>query len=283
MYNFKKILAFYLETPMHPGTGSVVNSTVDLPIQREITTKFPFIQSSTIKGNLRNFARICSDWGDSTINKVFGEEDNRGSMSITDAKLLLFPVRSLDRIFCWITCPLILQRFARDLEIIGKQIDLKVPLEVSEEIALFLDQGVEDSKLNVENYIFKLKKAEGLESLLNLIQNLIPTNDTYNYLRESLKKNLFILNDNIFKYLVNTETEVIPRIRIDQETGVTQEGALFYEEYLPTDTLMYCLLLFNDDESIDFKNKVSFLSGKSIQIGGNMTIGKGLTTIVLIE
>ena len=282
MYNLKKILAFYLETSMHPGTGSVVNSTVDLPIQRETTTKFPFIQSSSIKGNLKNLASNLIDQED-LINKIFGESDSRGSMVITDGKLLLFPIRSLDKVFCWITCPLILHRFSRDLEIIGKSVNFEVQEIMQDNIALSFYNESSGERLLLENYVFKIKEYEKKNELIEFIENLLPASNTYKYIKNRLDRNLFIVNDKIFTYLVNTETEIIPRIKIDQEKGVTVSGALFYEEYLPKDTLLYSMLFYNDDANSNIEAKVNLLDGKVIQLGGNLTIGKGFTIMKLLK
>ena len=36
---------------------------------------------------------------------------------MTDARLLAFPVRSLKGVFAWVTCPAVLERFHRDLQL----------------------------------------------------------------------------------------------------------------------------------------------------------------------
>ena len=52
MYKNAKPLFFMCETPLHAGSGSDLG-IVDLPIQRERHTNFPKVESSSLKGALR--------------------------------------------------------------------------------------------------------------------------------------------------------------------------------------------------------------------------------------
>ncbi len=118
----------------------------------------------------------------------------------------------------------------------------------------------------------------------------------YNYWKEKIKKDVVILPDNDFTDFVNLSTEVITRIKINNETGTVQTGALFTEEYLPSETIMYSLALTTpifkengqkgvfkaeDDKSEEELVMDYFANGmpEIIQIGGNATIGKGLARI----
>lgn len=51
----KHMLILYAQTYLHPGAGSATG-VVDLPIQREVNTQFPYIAGSGIKGSLRDKA-----------------------------------------------------------------------------------------------------------------------------------------------------------------------------------------------------------------------------------
>src|SRR5690242_12732084 len=99
-------LYLYTETPLHAGVGSGL-SGIDLPIQRERTTQYPMIQGSGIKGKLRAALEGNRD-GLTPAEKemadiVFGPpstngggSDHAGALITGDARLLLFPVRSLN-------------------------------------------------------------------------------------------------------------------------------------------------------------------------------------------
>ena len=46
---------------------------------------------------------------------LFGTQERAGELLVSDARLLLLPVRSLTRSYRWITCPHLLERYRRDL------------------------------------------------------------------------------------------------------------------------------------------------------------------------
>jgi CRISPR-associated protein Cmr4 len=117
MFDAAEMIGIYAETPVHPGSGAT-KGAVDLPVQRESHTGIPLIPASSLKGVLRNKAEQKVGKTDPRIAEVFGPEkgdEYGGALAPTDARLLLFPVRSLEGIFAWVTCPMVIQRFARDL------------------------------------------------------------------------------------------------------------------------------------------------------------------------
>src|SRR5579875_3326239 len=115
------MLYLYVETPLHVGMGSGLSS-IDLPIQRERTTQYPMIQGSSIKGKLRALAEE-SIKDTALINAIFGPapttgetSDHAGALIAGDARILLFPVRSLNGVFAYTTSCDVLARFKRDME-----------------------------------------------------------------------------------------------------------------------------------------------------------------------
>ena len=144
-----------------------------------------------------------------------------------------------------------------------------------------------------------------------IANNVLPANvPSYDYWRDKVKKDLVVLSDDDFRDFVMLSTEVIARTRIDNTTGTVASGALWYEEYLPTDSILYSLALTtplflkiegnsDPEKEEDEKEKkgcfyVSQQQDKNqkeaekvmqffekglpsiIQIGGNATIGKGI-------
>ena len=71
MFQAKKILFLYVETPLHAGTGRGLGA-VDLPIQRDRTTGYPIIQASSVKGALRAEA-----YGKITPTMIFWQFSDR--------------------------------------------------------------------------------------------------------------------------------------------------------------------------------------------------------------
>ncbi len=116
------MLYLYVETPLHAGMGSGLSS-IDLPIQRERTTQYPTIQGSSIKGKLRALAEEENEDATELINAIFGPppmtgetSDHAGALIAGDARILLFPVRSLSGVFAYTTSCDVLARFKRDIE-----------------------------------------------------------------------------------------------------------------------------------------------------------------------
>src|SRR5690606_21554434 len=106
---------------LHTGTGQGTG-IIDLPVAREVTTGWPYLPGSTVKGVLRD---ACDPGNDNGRGKTFidafgpelGEseiESAAGALWFADARILCLPVRSLHGTFAWVTCPLALSRWRRD-------------------------------------------------------------------------------------------------------------------------------------------------------------------------
>ncbi|NJE10067.1 type III-B CRISPR module RAMP protein Cmr4 [Thermococcus sp. MAR1] len=283
------VLGLYSVTPIHPGSGSEI-SVIDLPIQRERHTGFPVVWGQSLKGALRS--AFPGEDNDPVKISIFGPPTDRahehsGAISVGDAKVLLFPVRSVKGLFAYVTSPFVLKRFAEDLERAGLIEKSQIDLRVEDGKAIVLEKDhfnvihgsekviLEDVSLNVEEK--QIPKA-----VLDNIKKLIPRSD--------LTKRLVIVSDDLFTMFVKTGTEIVTRIRINPNTGTVDEGALWYEEFLPADTLLYSIILVNDPrKKIDngknalnasklAENLKSKLSG-FIQLGGDETVGKGFVKI----
>ena len=122
-----KQLIIFTRTPLHVGSGGGLGP-IDLPVQRERHTRHPIIPGSSIKGVFRYTATsLDSELGSETlkIDDLFGPEDpesgkaRSGDLTFTEARPLAFPVRSAKGAFAYITCPMALQRFARDSGLTG--------------------------------------------------------------------------------------------------------------------------------------------------------------------
>jgi len=310
MYKIGRPFFIVVETSLHAGSGTELG-IVDLPIQREQHTGFPKIEASELKGCIRkefekstseipiDDAKVNDSNRAEAISLAFGPEEgdaHAGALGFTDARLLLFPVKSMKGIFAWVTCPKVLERLGRDLELAGiKNIPIPKENTASHDCRLF----VKDNKIVLEEYTFEVKKDDDRGGACSkftqwLSQNLIPQGNEYDYWKVKIQKDVVVLPDDDFRDFVNLSTEVITRTKIDNETGTVQAGALFTEEYLPTETILYSMALAtpifkeNDNEKGVFKktNDKSeeelvieyFTNGlpEVIQIGGNATIGKGI-------
>lgn len=320
---YRKCLPFFLlaETPIHAGSGSEIG-IVDLPIQREKHTQFPKIESSGIKGCIREAfehsqKKVRLEVGENQqeveakdkelAELVFGPEEGEshaGSIAFTDAKILLFPVKSLKGVFAWITCPMVFTRFVEDMNLCNKGsrlADLNITANtVTDTSDITIQQG-SDIKVVLEEFTFKVEKNSNTQTVAEILSQIIfPKCQVYNFWREKLKKSLLILPDDDFKDFVTTSTEIITRTRISSETGTVQTGALWTEEYLPQDTVLYSIAMttaarVSADRKGPFKGQTSddeagkimefFKQGlpEVIHIGGNQTIGKGIARLRIME
>lgn len=316
MYHISKPLFLYCETPLHAGSGSELG-VIDLPIQRESHTDFPKIEGSSLKGALRERAeQVVGSRKDTDVFLTFGPEgdDNlhAGALGFTDARLLLFPVKSMRGVFAWVTCPQVLKRFWKDMHVCeGVQLPFDgLDIHVENQNAKITSQDVvvANSSIVLEEYAFTAEEDDIVKEVGNwLISHLF---DEDNWWKEKIGKNLVLLSDDDFRDFVNLSTEVITRTKINNLTGTVQDGALFTEEYLPAESVLYSLVLAAPVFPVLAKgeeDKRKRLSGKSheesdaaavmnyfedvltkkannrLQIGANATIGKGLIRTTFVK
>lgn len=311
MYLETKILYLYTLSPLHVGAGSSL-SAVDLPIQREKVTGFPIIQASSLKGALRD-AAYQKGMNSQLLDAIFGpaKPDYASALGVGDAHILLFPVRSIKGVFAWTTCLSALQRWTRT---IGDVHPLpKIPLSepgIGETPGCYALGGVVDNSQSVILEDILLRKVnipdeEGGNQVLHDIADWIADHcmALSEFWKNSLKNKLVILRDDDFTYLVQYATEVQTRIRIVPDTKTVESGALWTEEELPVDTLLYApvharrfmipkekqpdtLKEFVDSnpaaEAVNILTKVEEGIGDTLQIGGEETLAAGITKLTWV-
>jgi len=159
------LCVFYAISPIHAGAGSSL-AAVDLPIQRERHTNWPHIQASAVKGAMRAHYRDFAE-NTSLINYLFGSDEQDGwkdkenipgAVSVSDAKLLAFPVRSSVAPFVWVTCPAVLARLKRDLTFSGMEGIAQYPLPVAAEEAFCL-AGQLPAEVLLEDMVVAVKQT----------------------------------------------------------------------------------------------------------------------------
>ena len=141
--------------------------------------------------------------------------------------MLFFPVKSLKKVFAYITCPLVLNRYVEDLrkidagnsKEIAEFVDKLVPKD--EEAIIFSDELEESGHVVLEEYAFKSEKVDK-----SLPPQLLTMFDSSDFRRDKISKHLVILSDTDFTHFIKHSTEIVPRIRIDKETGTAQGQAL---------------------------------------------------------
>jgi CRISPR-associated protein Cmr4 len=230
------------------------------------------------------------------VKAHFGDDKQfSGCLALTDARLLLFPVKSMKGVFVWLTCPQVLNKFSADMQIAGvtiAELDAVKALEVAERTAVAAsDAPLHNAAVILEEFAFDAKVETAVQNFARALSELIFSDPALGYWRGLLQKNLIVLNDTDFRDFTTMSTEVITRTKIDNETGTVEDGALFTEEYLPTESVLYALVVTSDEFSKKADKKTAeeamgFFTRNMkalpmFQLGGNATLGKGIlrTTI----
>ena len=257
------LVGMFAETFIHPGSGQSA-SAIDLPVAREATTGYPFLAGSSVKGAFRDSAEQQNL---TDVKVIFGEADKAGQVLISDARLLMLPVRSLNSVYKWVTCPLILERLKRDMQRSGLEADFALP-SIDDGKASFTGEG----PLFLEERSFTKADAD-LTAVAEVIKRLIKHPDSGARVAEQL----VVLSDNDFGWFANYGLPIMARNALDNKTKVTKPGALWYEETLPPDTLMYSMMATRRRDSGDALAQLTALyeAYPYLQAGGNETVGQG--------
>jgi CRISPR-associated protein Cmr4 len=278
------------------GAGNSVGA-VDAPVMRERHTGFPIIPGSSIKGVLadlwngdmqqiaRGNKQVWVRKENSEAAWLLGQEEYKegkekvasgaGALLIGEARSLIFPMRSAKDGFAWITCPLALSRYCRDA---GISVDS--PSINGASNCLANDKMVSKGKVILEEYCLNVIGPQLFSEQLSRI-----VDDT---VWQSLNDRLVVVSDEMFAYFVRNASEVVTRIKVDDETGTVARGALFDQENVPSETLFYSVVHARPVKNKSAADALTKLKEKLtacknlLQIGGDETVGLGFCSIKLV-
>lgn len=280
------LLLLTTETPLHAGAGQSV-AGIDLPIQREKHTDWPCVYGSAVKGALRAHAELRSSLEKTDLTDLFGpdhgaaagerDSSHAGALLIGDASLLALPVRSLQSAFKWVTCAQAVERFARTAQRLGLVVQLP-SLPTAQEMNAY---GTQEGALFLEEFRLAQQKHDGITQLAASIASL--SGGALD--AATVAQRLVLVSDDVFSFLVRNATAVNAHIAIDAQTKTVKAGALWYEETLPPETVLYVPVTAtasrrkgSDLQALHTLEKFSSLvpAGKNwLQLGGNETTGMG--------
>jgi CRISPR-associated protein Cmr4 len=281
-------------SPLHAGIGQGAG-VIDLPIAREKATGLPFLPGSSLKGTLRAH---CSAQGNAQeCKQVFGPEtteiqtdsNHASSAQFSDQRLLLLPIRSLAGTFAWITSPYVLRRLARDTE--DAQISLPAASIPDIQTTGTCTITTDTSKIKIDTPQPKVY-LEGLELNAQISpeantwaewigQRVFPSDTAW---QRMLIERMCIVHDDVFNFMIDTATEITARIKLQEEAKTVQQGGLWYEEALPTETILSGIALATKTTDITpakVFEVLQRLTGKTLQFGGKATVGRGLCRVQL--
>jgi CRISPR-associated protein Cmr4 len=219
--------------PTHIGTGGYRLGRVDNAIVREPGTNLPKIPGTSLSGAVRSAAAMrinkrqcagqgghCADFKTCPICYTFGSArdggaSGAGAVSLSDARLVLFPVASWDGPV-WLTTLETLQEFGFT----------GLPATVPSPNQVVLSNG-----LQAVNNGFGLGWLM-LDALANKVTLAAPASWQSNELSHALARTV-IVHESIFAHLVNAGLEVRTSVAIEPDTGAAKEGALFTYEAIP--------------------------------------------------
>jgi CRISPR-associated protein Cmr4 len=272
------LLGLTAETSLHAGTGRSTG-VIDLPIMREAHTGWPCVYGSAVKGALRGLAQQQNASG---IHDIFGPDtqnasDHAGALAVGDARLLLLPVRSLSSHFKWVTCPALLRRAAADAQRLGITDAVNPDLSLTDNTVI-VPQAAQKA-LFLEEFSFE-QKAQDLSALIAWLARFGDEG-----FAQRLQAQLAIISDDMFSHLANFATPVTPHIAIDNARKAVKPGALWYEETLPPESVLYLTLAASASRRKDGKMLASEVLHSAlqlfpparpyVQLGGNETVGMG--------
>ncbi len=253
------------ETPLHPGSGQSVGA-IDLPVQREATTDYPVIVGSSMKGALRSYSETAGHGAD--VDRLFGLPERIGEVGVTDAKILLLPLRTLSVPYVWVTCPLLLERFTRDLAMCGVRTDWEIPSVADGRV--LTEAAKPGEPLFIEEYAYTV--IEPGPQWLQMINSLKPLLQ-HPEAQSRVSSQLAVISNVEFHHFAQFGLAIRARNQLDAQK---KSKNLWYEETLSPDTVFFFLCIARAaGTSALAEIQRLFAVNPYLQIGGNESVGEG--------
>ena len=240
---------------LHVGSGEANDSVIDNLIQRDAVSTWPIINSSSLKGALREH---CKDkpFVESVLGSDVKSRDKRmaGNYGFFDAGLLAMPVRADKAPYFMATSPAVLADYLFTLNLFGIQYpELLHTLSQAEIVApVVWDKRYEGARIEDLNNLAKLQT--GLPDLASLIGHPC----------------LLLPDEAFMKLCDDNHLPVIARNYLNN--GKSEN--LWYEQVLPRYSLLYFTLVTPEDDGniVDLHQAIT---SSLVQIGANATVGYG--------
>ena len=178
------------------------------------------------------------------------------------------------------TCPALLRRYANDCERAGVNAEnlANLNLNINQTEVLVVEN--KSDKLFLEEFLLSVKVDNTLQAVAKFIAENFKLDET------AVNEQLAVVSDDMFTYLAQNSTPVNAHIALDENKTV-KKGALWYEETLPSDTVMYSLISCTSsrgkkEDKLEPQQVADVLTGevlpqdnRYLQVGGNETVGMG--------
>ncbi len=251
---------------------------VDKKVQRDSISELPIINASSLKGAIKDYARLFVTQESKDLNnidkeafdKIFGD-DMQGLIRFLDSFLLFIPLRANNKPFYHVTSKESLLNTVEFFESLG----VEIKEESKQEINKLKDNIVLNS---TEVAYIEDTKCEPLEINIEKLLSFIPSTIR--------PKDIAIFKNDDFIDVVK-HLPIIARNKLKDG----KSDNLWYEEIVPRESIFYTAMLDynNFGTSSEFKYKKGFeafyniLQKDFVQIGANASIGFGLCKFDVVE
>ena len=276
-------------SPLHAGTGQSAD-IIDLPIARMKSTGIPFVPGSSLKGVLRDeCATRATPVAEKDLLAIFGPpsaeaDKHAGALAVSDARLLILPVRSFHGTFAYVTSPLLLELARRDLEGAPKVPEIRGPLAAVESLEKSRLTHGQDNTVFLQDVDLPAKAVQGVAAWAAFLAPHVAIDPAAT---ASFTERFAVVDDDTMTFLWETGTQLDTRVRIDDESRTVVEGALWIEESLPPETVLVGRMTADRSRSGESKLDAqavakAVLPGPAvrIQVGGKATIGRGICRLM---
>jgi len=259
-------------TPLHVGAGRR-GREVDLPVQRD-SKEVPMIPSTSIRGTFRTFIRyVLGENDEELLGEHVGEirhllrEPRQGKIYFTDAYLFLYPLTHNGRTI-YLTSRYCIYRTTNILSLCGLE-DLKCKIEINDYEKENIILRTRDKVINIH-----LKYSNNLKSFFTQVLENIYHIDNAGRIIESIR----LVDDEYLIEIINQHNLKVRRIALRDEGYIlkkVEEGALWCEEYVPSNTFFILAVACYEDVLSKLMNILRRVEVSLLQVGGRETIGKG--------
>ncbi len=294
LYTQQRFLFMTLD-PVHIGTGGYRLGRVDMTIAREPGTNLPKIPGTSLAGASRTYASMrygkldvagqqkefknnkgegncpiiytfgmATDTGGQDQAGQTGGINRAGTVSISDAHILFFPISSM-------AGPVWVSTRERVTDIWGKD-NVKLPANAQITDDIVVTSMEWNRELNLGWLLFTATKGLQIKPSTQVQLHLASE-------WSGVADRIVLVTPKLFSQIVNSNLEVRTSVSIDPLTGAAEQGALFTYEAIPRATWLWSDVV-EDDYRVNGDNTSQFpLTQKQCKIekieGGKRYIDNG--------
>lgn len=241
-------------TNLHVGSEGVNYGVVDKLVQRDTITNNPIINSSSLKGALREFFK--DKWGENDkLKYIFGVDNSReekedkkdagiGHYKFLEAKLLSIPMRSNNKPFFNVTTKYLVDEINKQYSFLSGNMQKLIS-------GTYTNENKSKAIVRLEDWDTTADPSFSADALIG--------------------SDVATLKEDTFKKVVK-QLPVIARNKLDNGTSKN----LWYEEVVPRESRFVFFVIMDGKYDNEF---IETIEKTYVQIGGNGSVGYGFSKI----